>query len=145
MIQFRVQGGKELAAELAKLPARVSRRIQLDALYAGAAKVQAAASAMAPVDPTSDKHLRDYILVRPARDETKATAVAVGPMKGGAFYGSFQEWGTVNHAAQPYLRPAFDETVQLVIGTVTGYIVAALIIRGGATSRSSGGGIGENL
>jgi HK97 gp10 family phage protein len=37
--------------------------------------------------------------------------VAVGPTKAG-FYGSFQEFGTAHHAAQPFARPAFDLTAQ---------------------------------
>jgi HK97 gp10 family phage protein len=41
-----------------------------------------------------------------AADEFQA-AVAVGPSKL-AFYGIFQEYGTVEHPAQAFGRPAFD-------------------------------------
>lgn len=35
------------------------------------------------------------------------TEVAIGPSKD-AWYGKFQELGTVHHAAQPFMRPASD-------------------------------------
>lgn len=42
--------------------------------------------------------------------------VSVGPAED-AFYGRFAEFGTKNEPAQPFMRPAFDETSQQVLDT----------------------------
>jgi HK97 gp10 family phage protein len=52
-------------------------------------------------------------------------AVAVGPSKAG-FYGIFQEFGTVHHGAQPFARPAFDQTVQKSLGILAAALWQAI-------------------
>lgn len=74
---------------------------------------------LAPLEP-GKPDLRDAMLIRatnPRMDQEirpKEIAVAIGPSKA-AFYGSFQEYGTAFHPAQPFARPAFDEHKELTL------------------------------
>jgi HK97 gp10 family phage protein len=43
--------------------------------------------------------------------------VHVGPTKR-AFHGTWQEFGTAHHATQPFMRPAWDELAQPMVGMV---------------------------
>jgi HK97 gp10 family phage protein len=143
---WRVEGGQGLARVLETMPARLSRNLQFQALYAGGAKIQDAASKFAPVDPKSRRHLRDHIIVRPSREESKAPTIAVGPERGTAFYGTFQEWGTQYHGKQPFMRPALDTAAQAAIGAVTSFMRQHFLRLGlVGSSRTSGGGLGEGL
>lgn len=118
---FQVTGLRELAQTLKALEAAVSREIQLQALMAGAELIRADAAALAPRSDRSTPHLADDIVIgapsvaqlerRGAFDEV---LVEVGPSKKphDHFYGYFQEYGTLRHRAQPFMRPAFDRNAQ---------------------------------
>lgn len=106
-LAMRFEGGSDLAAALAQLRPRVSRKVQLDALREGAEPMRQRMAELAPHEP-GKPDLKDTMTVSTARGEDiREVAVAVGPSKVG-FYGSFQEFGTVHHSAQPFARPAFD-------------------------------------
>lgn len=106
---LKFEGGKELAAALAQLPARVSRRFLLESLEESAEPMRDRMESLAPRSPDAP-HLRDQMVISRARTEdAREAAVVVGPTKRG-FYGSFQEFGTAHHAPQPFARPAFDQT-----------------------------------
>lgn len=107
MIAMRFEGGKELAAALAKLPERASRRVQREALREAGEPMRAHMASTAPYDPKTKVHLRDEIVLANARVESGEPAIAIGPSKR-VFWGAFQEDGTAFHAAQPFMRPAFD-------------------------------------
>lgn len=112
---FRIDGGKEMARNLELFSRPVSRRILREALREGGEPMRSRMSQLAPYDPTTKTHLRDKIRIGHAvSDRETETAVAVGPTTKG-FYGSFQELGTQDHAAQPFARPAFDGTVMSVL------------------------------
>jgi HK97 gp10 family phage protein len=112
-LSVRFEGGAELAKTLNALPTAVSRKIQNDALEAAAEPIVAVARRMAPREP-GGRDLADNIEQQTKRagvdefGDAKAAMVVVGPLKG-FFYGHFQEWGTVRHAAQPFMRPAFEQ------------------------------------
>lgn len=145
VITYQVVGGARLARELATLRSRVSRSIQYKALFAGAEPMRSAMSTLAPYDPESKLHLRDHIIVRRAVDELRAAAVAIGPLKK-TFWGGFQEWGTAHHGAQPFARPAFDQTVHQTINVIKATLADQLIRAGtGLSGRAAGGGIGETF
>jgi HK97 gp10 family phage protein len=120
------QGGKELAAALAQLPDRASKRVQRDALLAGAEPVIARAEALAPRAP-GEPDMADHIVASTATGPHGEPAVAVGPSRA-FFYGIYQEEGTSRHGAQPFLRPALDgESGAAIRATVP--VLAAAIIR----------------
>lgn len=107
---MKFEGGKELADNLAQLPQRISRRVQLQALREAAEPMRDGMSRLAPVEP-GPPDLRDMMTISPARGtDREELAVAIGPSRRG-FYGLFQEFGTVHHGAQPFARPAFDQGI----------------------------------
>ncbi len=109
MISMRFEGGEELAAALAKLPAKLSKKVLVEALMGAAEPIRKAASAHAARRaPAPD--LADHIGVAKAEYGEQAT-VKVGPEKGFA-YGLPLEIGTIDTPAQPFMRPAFDENVE---------------------------------
>lgn len=140
MVSFRFEGGKELAATLNALPARVSRKIIVDALKDAAEPIRRHAASAAPREPGAPD-LADNIVVSASqrigstgggkwtrRDEGEH-AVAVGPAKG-FFYGLMQEYGTVHHGAQPFMRPAFDSQHQKALKIVGEAMWVALAGKG---------------
>ena len=117
---MQITGGKELAAALKALPASMSRSVVMDALKDSAEPMRTRMSQLAPREPGAPD-LADNIVISAAnrvgdvgggrwemRHEDEH-AVAVGPSKD-YFYGIFQEYGTIRHRAQPFMRPAFHET-----------------------------------
>lgn len=118
MVEVKFEGGEELARTLNALPAELTRKIVLAALFLAAEPMRRSASSFAPREPGAPD-LADNIGVsvadrigsveggRWAAREDQQHAVAVGPTKG-FYYGLFQEYGTVRHVAQPFMRPAFD-------------------------------------
>lgn len=113
MISVRFEGGKELADALGGLSARVSKRLQYEALEEAAAPMVKAAGSMAPrrapAPDLADNIITSRIAQRTdAFGDKSAASVAWGPAKA-FFYGYYQEWGTVRHAAHPFMRPAFDQ------------------------------------
>ncbi len=122
MISMRFEGGKELAANLAALPASVSKQIQRAVLVEAAEQMVAVARRLAPREPGAPD-LADNIEIgnpRSGKDEfgdEKAMQVSWGPLRG-FFYGHFQEWGTVHHGAHPFMRPAFDQNTERSLGII---------------------------
>lgn len=98
-------GGPELIKAMEGLTARVSKNVLRDALETAAEPMRRDISRKAPHEPGAPD-LRANIVIGKARDKG-AVAVAVGPAQG-YFYGFYQEYGTVHHGAQPFMRPAFD-------------------------------------
>ncbi len=109
MISMKFEGGEELAAALAKLPSKLSKKVLVEALKGAAEPIRKSASAHAARRaPAPD--LADHIGVAKAEYGEQAT-VKVGPEKGFA-YGLPLEIGTIDTPAQPFMRPAFDENVE---------------------------------
>lgn len=140
-IGLTLHGGDELAKNLLSLSSRLSTSIMNLALTDGGVIVQKRASEIAPRDPGAPD-LADNIGISPVRKtDERGGGVAVGPTKG-FYYGYFQEVGTSRHGAQPFMRPAFDETQRQVLNVVGMSLWSALIRRGLTTTRGSGGGGG---
>lgn len=112
-VSYRVEGGKELARALDQLSTRVSAKVAREALTEAAEPFQKTATQLAPVEPGAPD-LKANIVISPVRGQDAMATVAIGPAKG-FFYGFFQEYGTVRHGAQPFMRPAFDSQVQAVL------------------------------
>ncbi|HEY8766045.1 MAG TPA: HK97-gp10 family putative phage morphogenesis protein [Dehalococcoidia bacterium] len=104
IVSMTVSGGPELAAKLARLGEAVSSQVMANALLAGALVIEASAKEKAPV---LTGNLRRSIGVAVA--QTLDTGSLYADIGTDVEYAPYQEFGTRFMAAQPYLRPAFDE------------------------------------
>lgn len=119
----KLQGIPELRAALEAIGTEVATKVGRRADRLAANKMAAVMKATAPVSdgnqsPGSKKYgrLKDNIRVRLARAR-KEGVIVYNVTAGRAFWGFFQEFGTKNMPARPWMRPAFDTTVQAAIDT----------------------------
>lgn len=56
----------------------------------------------------------------------RSRAKRLGQFRGETYYGGFVEYGTSRQAAQPFLRPAFDETLAATESTVRRELAAEI-------------------
>jgi HK97 gp10 family phage protein len=115
-LTFKVEGFAELDRALDHLP-QVARRRGLEPLLVRALEpMKETAVYLAPDDPLTGPpwDLKSSIEVSTKRRGVKAferldAAIAyMGPTRHGYPQAVFQEFGTVNMVATPYMRPAFD-------------------------------------
>ncbi len=110
----KVEGLREIAETLRRLPKAVSEEVQLAVLTKRAEPIAETARQLAPVDHGD---LQGSITVSPELTKTQRAKhrkdgpddveVFIGP---GAFpQAHLQEFGTVNHPPQPFMRPAWDQ------------------------------------
>lgn len=123
-VNITITGASDLAKRLEQLPAAVSRTVQVNALKAGAEVIRDRAAALAPRSPGPGPHLADDIVIGTIsaarlerQDRGNEVVVEVGPSlkPNDHFYGYFQEYGTIRHQAQPFMRPAFDTGAPLAL------------------------------
>jgi HK97 gp10 family phage protein len=137
MVKMRFEGGAELAKAFQQLTTRVSKSTLRNALEDAAEPMRRRMSEMAPREPGAPD-MADNIVISTARTKSfegvQSAAVAIGPEKR-FFYGFFQEFGTVHHGAQPFVRPAFDGGVTRALSDIARSLWTALASRG--ISRSS--------
>lgn len=129
MMSMKIEGAAEFSKALRQLSPRAERGLQNKMLLQAAEPIRARASELAPVDEAHPPHLRDHILAKATsaqeiqdvnlmgkrlREESEAIVV-VGPIKR-FFYAWMQEFGTENHPAHPFMRPAFDEAAPRAVG-----------------------------
>jgi len=103
---IHIEGDREMAANLAGMTRALSKAAVIRELTAAAEPIRAKAASSAPRGQFPP-HLADHIVIAAVEDEGGAPAVAIGPTPHFA-YGRFQEWGTIHHPAQPFMRPGFD-------------------------------------
>jgi HK97 gp10 family phage protein len=138
-VTFEFKGGADLAKALEQLSDRVARKVQREALTTAAEPLRARMASLAPHAPGAPD-LRNTMVVSNARGiDTNEVAVAIGPSKAG-YYGSFQEFGTARHSAQPFMRPALDETAETVLRVLADEMWDALKSRGQGLFQSGGDG-----
>ncbi len=121
-MKFKHRIDDNITARLRQMSDAVSHEVAIEALKEAAEPIRALASALAPRSNQAP-HLADNIIVSETtrvrgfggsgrwRDvDPFVSTVAIGPSyrPEDIFYGQFQEFGTAHHAAQPFLRPAFD-------------------------------------
>lgn len=115
---YQLEGVADLKAALAALSTDVATKTGKTAnrrAAQGMAKVMkdaAPVSQEADRSPASKKYgrLRDNIRVRLAKSR-QSTAIVYNITIGRAFWGFFQEFGTRNMPANPFMRRAFDQSV----------------------------------
>lgn len=114
----KLEGVAELKAALAELSTEVATKTGKTASRRAANGMAQVMKANAPVSQEADRspgskkygHLRDNIRVRLARSRQQ-TAIVYNITVGRAFWGFFQEFGTRNMPANPWMRTAFDASV----------------------------------
>lgn len=123
--QVKVEGLRELGQALRELGDDVAKRAIFAATLRAAAVVRNRARELAPRSAKPHRVGRGGPVVQPGN---LAAGIATKRLKqfrqgradyevrwkakrkGDPFYGLFQEFGTAHHAAQPFMRPAFDQT-----------------------------------
>jgi HK97 gp10 family phage protein len=139
---LKFEGGEALAKALGSLSQGVSRRIQREVLKDAAEPMRREMAILAPHEPGAPD-LRDSMTISSARGEDEQeVAVAVGPSKAG-FYGSFQEFGTAHHSAQPFARPAFDAKASESLRLIGQGLWRELAAKGVGRARTVEGPISE--
>jgi HK97 gp10 family phage protein len=120
VIKVTVSGGAKLAAQLRSMSPRRERTALSKMLLKAAEPIRSRASELAPVEE-GKPDLREHIIAKAVNDKSLGqtdaygmrdrqeteSVVAIGPQRE-FFYGLYQEFGTVRHGAQPFMRPAFD-------------------------------------
>jgi len=119
-MKFRISGLREIEQALRRIARATPEAVQREALHDAGEIVAERARSLVPV---RSGNLRDSIAVA---DEGQSgvlsqggVEVFVGPQADG-FYGHFVEFGTVNMAAEPFMRPAFDATRDEVMDRLGG-------------------------
>ena len=105
MANVRIGGMADLERKLKRMKAATAGAHLLKAVDAGAAILEEGMRSIAPIDTG----LGAGQITRDTMKSTRTRAeVGVGP-GGSGFYLTFQETGTIDHAAQPFMRPALDQ------------------------------------
>lgn len=120
----KVDGLRELGEAMSALGKEVAQKIAASMTSAAAGVIRKDAIARAPEH--DEPHTVDGVLVQPgnlkknivrkkvSKSKTRLTSEHLVTVRGkrkdgyAARYGRLQEFGTVHHAPQPFLRPAFD-------------------------------------
>lgn len=116
---MRIEGVNEINTKLRELVDKATADdVVMSALLRGAEIMRALASAKAPV-------LTGELASSVFKERVGAklmVQVGAGPGQGlgsrRSFYAHMQEFGTRHHAAQPFMRPAFEQTKRKVVASV---------------------------
>jgi HK97 gp10 family phage protein len=122
-IRVKIEGLKELQASIRELGKATGRNVMRRALLKAAEPLVEAAASNAPV---RTGFLREDIeastrLTKSARrnhGKLSPTGVEVYVGPGAAPRGIMQEFGTIHHPPQPFLRPAFDATHGEILSSI---------------------------
>lgn len=117
---MNIEGLDELKKAFNLLPQRVAAKAASKSVREGAKVIQKAAKAKVPVDTGNLKRSIAIKVLNKKRDAMEVVAI-IGPgaghfskkkqtRTGDGFYGFFVECGTKKMKAQPFMRPAYDES-----------------------------------
>lgn len=129
MFSMRMEGGDQLAANLAQLSTRLSKSILREALLDGGEPIRTLVARNAPREPGAPD-LADHIVIAAVRDQESQASVGIGPDSKQFFYDWFQEFGTARHGAQPMYRPALDEKAPAALDIIGQELWRQLTARG---------------
>lgn len=129
-----LEGTEDLERAIKRLSEDVQGVHLRAAVEAGAEVTRNVASQLAPRSTLGSRGHSAGFLARNIRAErqftrSQDTAVTDVGMTKEAWYGRFQETGTVYEPAQPFLRPALDETKNDVVDTIAEHL-RNVILRG---------------
>lgn len=148
----RIEGSDELRQWLLTVPKKVGNKILRQALRRAGKIVQERAKALAPVESGL---LKKSISVRRSKRAKRGTeAVVIFPdvtkfavaekafgVKVGEtavdFYAPYQEFGTHDMPAHPYMRPAFDQTKDKALAIVKGDVLKGVSAERVKSARSA--------
>lgn len=106
--EIKMTGFDELEKVLKALPGELAKRDLNTSLRKGANHMRDAAQAKVPID---EGDLKDSLKVQKQKaDNSEEVKLTLSPSKPKGFHAHFVEFGTVKNPAQPFMRPAFDET-----------------------------------
>jgi HK97 gp10 family phage protein len=108
--ELKFTGGPELEKALKDLGGQIAGRLGTNAVRAGARVIAASAKRNAPVLTGA---LKKSIRVFDEPDKPKGERVAYIGSR--LFYARFVEFGTSHTQANPFLRPALDESAQAAL------------------------------
>lgn len=111
-IDIKVTGLRQLERNLKQLPIKIAGNVLRQTVNAAATPMLKAAREKAPDDPRTKDDLKRGLTKGSRLDRNKFQASAGVRIKSKSparFYWHLQEFGASHHAAQPFLRPAFDE------------------------------------
>lgn len=108
-----LEGFDELLKALDEMPAALGqkRKLIVKSLRKAAAPVRDKGESNAP---ELTGRLKDNIGISVVDQTATGAEARIGPTEPG-FYGLFEEIGTAHQLAQPWLGPAFDETVEQAV------------------------------
>lgn len=125
MAEFTVniRGLKELDEALRQLPDALQAGPVRSGLKAAGKYLAEGMATRAPRDPVVAGVTLAEEIVAEATVSTKrhSASVQIGPTRR-AFYGSFQEFGTEDHPAQPFMRPTLDQDGQGAIAVFASHM-----------------------
>lgn len=104
IVKTEIEGAKEMDKLLKLLPEKMAASILDASVRTGAVIIRDDAKARAPRRSGDGA---DSIRIQKVGSKKTITEFRVGPDEK-HWYMMFQEFGTSNHSAQPFLRPAFD-------------------------------------
>ncbi|MBJ3683634.1 HK97 gp10 family phage protein [Salmonella enterica subsp. enterica serovar Corvallis] len=133
MIKMEVTGLDDLERQLMALGEKAGTKVLRDAGREALKVVEEDMKQHAGYDETSTaQHMRDSIKIRNSNRKSRGSTVVtlrVGPSKQHYMKALAQEFGTVKQVAEPFIRPALDYNVQIVLR------VLAVEIRNGIQNR----------
>ena len=128
-VTVRVEGLRELGERMKGLSEDVNKRIARAATAAGAVVIRNAAQKNAPVDTGNLQ--KNIIVKRLPKGESTLTSEHIVTIRkgrltkkqkekglGDAWYGVLVEYGTAKMAAQPFMRPAFDQNKEAAVNAI---------------------------
>ncbi|ECW1881019.1 hypothetical protein F3U16_22240 [Salmonella enterica] len=119
MIKMEVTGLDDLERQLMALGEKVGTKVLRDAGREALKIVEEDMKQHAGYDETSTaQHMRDSIKIRNSNRKSRGSTVVtlrVGPSKQHYMKALAQEFGTVKQVAEPFIRPALDYNVQIVL------------------------------
>ena len=129
---IRLEGMDDLEAALKRLSLDTQGEVLRAAVDKGAEVVREVASQLAPRSTRGSRkhdpgHLSRNIKKERQWTRTQDTATTHVGMDKSAYYGRFQELGTVYEPAQPFMRPALDETKGAVTVSIGEHLRKAIL------------------
>lgn len=128
----RLEGLDDLEAAIKRLSLDTQGKVLREATADGAELVRDLASQLAPRSADGSRghapgFLAENIIADVKYTRTQNTAEVHVGMHKDAYYGQFQETGTIYEPAQPFLRPALDGSKDDVVDEIRDHLHAAIV------------------